>query len=144
MAALTLLHAATPAAQRERCVMENLVDQIGGLLNGIFALASGGFDSVNQVTGLVIALIAALMMGGWSGLASTAFGAVIVDRLIMMLRPALDGGSIALPDIMTLSFWMTVLALFLGYAIVIAVFFFIKTILTGSAFRRHHRHGHAH
>jgi len=124
--------------------MENLVDQIGGLLTGIFALASGGFDSVNQVTGLVIALIAALMMGGWSGLASTAFGAVIVDRLIMMLRPALDGGAIALPNIMSMSFWMTVLALFLGYAIVIAIFFFIKTILTGSAFRRHHRHGHVH
>jgi len=116
-------------------MMETLVDQIGGLLNGILALASGGFDSVNQVTGLIIALIAALMMAGWSGLGATAFGAVIVDRLIMMLRPALDGGSIALPDILSLGFWMTVLALFLGYAIVIAVFYFIKTILTGSAFR---------
>jgi len=124
--------------------MENLVDQIGAFLDGILALASGGFDSVNQVTGLIIALIAALMMGSWRGLASTAAGAVIVDRLVMMLRPALEGGSIALPDIMTTEFWMTVLALFLGYAIVIAVFFFIKTLLTGRAFRSGRAHRHAH
>lgn len=123
--------------------MESLVDQIGAFLSGIFALASGGFDSVNQVTGLIIALIAALMMSSWRSLGATALGAVIVDRLIMMLRPALDGGSIALPDIMTLGFWMTCLALFLGYAIIVAIFFLLKTILTGSAFRSHRRH-HAH
>jgi hypothetical protein len=35
---------------------------------------------------------------------------------------------------------MTVLALFLGYAIVIAVFFFIKTLLTGGLGRRRHAH----
>lgn len=124
--------------------MESLVDQIGAFLSGIFALASGGFDSVNQVTGLIIALIAALMMSSWRSLGATALGAVIVDRLVMMLRPALDGGSIVLPDIMTMSFWMTALALFLGYAIVIAIFYLIKTILTGAAFRtgRHHRHAH--
>ena len=115
--------------------MESLIDSIGGLLNGLFALAAGGFDSVNQVTGLIIALIAALMMGGWRGLGGSALGAVIVDRLIMMLRPMLDGGSMVLPDIMTLSFWMTCLALFLGYAIAIAIFFFVKTLLTGRAFR---------
>lgn len=115
--------------------MEHLVDQIGAFLNGIFALASGGFDSVNQVTGLVIALIAALMMSSWRGHVGTAVGAVIVDRLVMMLRPALDGGAITLPPVMTLGFWMTVLALFLGYAIIIAIFFLLKTILTGSVFR---------
>jgi hypothetical protein len=124
--------------------MENLVDQIGAFLGGIFALASGGFDSVNQVTGLIIALIAALMMSSWRSLGATALGAVIVDRLVMMLRPALDGGSIVLPDIMTLGFWMTALALFLGYAIVIAIFFLIKTILTGAAFRGHGHRRHAH
>ncbi|CAN5217579.1 hypothetical protein BH10PSE2_BH10PSE2_12330 [soil metagenome] len=123
--------------------MERLLAQIGNLFEGLFALASGGFDSVNQVTGLIIALVLTLMMSSWRSLWATAFGAVIVDRIVMMLRPALDGGAIALPDIMTLSFWMTCLALFLGYAIVIAIFFFIKTILTGTAFRGHRR-SHAH
>jgi hypothetical protein len=124
--------------------MENFLDQIGALFSGLFALAQGGFDGVNQVVGLIIALIAALVMPSWRSLWGTAVGAVIVDRLVVMLRPALDGGQIALPDIMTASFWMTAFALFLGYAIVIAIFFFLKTILTGSAFRNHGRHGHAH
>jgi hypothetical protein len=124
--------------------MEDLVQSIGRLLGGIVALADSGFDGVNQVTGLIIALIAALMMGSWRSLAGTAVGAVLVDRLVMMLRPALDGGSIALPDIMTLGFWMTALALFLGYAIVIAIFYLLKTILTGSAFRGHSHRRHAH
>ena len=115
--------------------MENFLDQVSSLFSSLFSLAQGGFDGVNQVVGLVIALIAALMMPSWRSLGGTAVGAVIVDRLILMLRPALDGGAIALPDIMTQSFWMTAFALFLGYAIVIAIFFLLKTILTGSAFR---------
>ena len=36
-----------------------------------------------------------------------------------------------LPNLLTLGFWMSVLALFLGYAIVIAVFFLIKSLVTG-------------
>ena len=115
--------------------MEKFLSEVRSLFQGLFAMAQGGFDGVNQLVGLIIALIAALMMPSWGSLWGTAVGAVIVDRLVVMLRPALDGGSIALPDVMTQSFWMTAFALFLGYAIVIAIFFLLKTILTGSAFR---------
>ena len=105
--------------------------------------AQGGFDGVNQVTGLIVALIAALLMPSWRALWSTALGAALVHIAIGVLRPALDGGSIALPDIMTGAFWMTALALFLGYAIVISVLFLIKWLVTGASYRRHH-HRHAH
>ena len=37
--------------------MESLLDSIGALFNGLFSLAQGGFDGVNQITGLIIALI---------------------------------------------------------------------------------------
>lgn len=121
--------------------MESLFDSIGAFLTGVFGLAQGGFDSVNQIVGLLIAVIAALMMTSWSRLWATALGAALVDRIIVMLRPVLDGGAFALPDLLSLGFWMTVLALFLGYAIVIAVFFFIKSVFVG---RGHSRHRHAH
>ena len=39
-----------------------------------------------------------------------------------------------------MSFWMTRFALFLGYAIVIAVFYFIRTLLGGG--HRHRVHAH--
>ena len=116
--------------------MEAFFGQIGALLGGVFNLTQAGFDGVNQVMGLVIAAIAALIMPSWSRLWSTALGAALVHHLINAVRPMLDGGAFALPPLLTLSFWMVTLALFLGYAVVIAVFFFIKTLLTGAKTHR--------
>ncbi len=119
--------------------MDSLFDQIGTLLNGLFSLAQGGFDGVNQVMGLLIALVAAFMMPAWNRLWATALGAAFVHILIGVLRPVLDGGAFALPPLLTVGFWLMVLALFLGYAIVIAVFFFIKSLFSGGR-RRAHAH----
>lgn len=116
--------------------MENLIDQIGDFLSGIAGLASAGFDGVNQVMGLIIALIAALLMVDWRSLASTALGATLVHLIVLSILPVLDGGDFALPALLSVGFWMTALALFLGYAIVIAIFFLIKSLLTGTAFGR--------
>ena len=120
--------------------MESLFDSIGAFLGGIFGLAQGGFDGVNQVTGLLIAIIAALLMPAWSRLWATALGAALVHVAIGVLRPVLDGGAFVLPNLLTLGFWMSVLALFLGYAIVIAVFFLIKSLVTGGVGHRRHAH----
>ena len=120
--------------------MESLFDSIGAFLGGIFGLAQGGFDGVNQVTGLLIAIIAALLMPAWSRLWATALGAALVHVAIGVLRPVLDGGAFVLPNLLTLGFWMSVLALFLGYAIVIAVFFLIKSLVTGGGRRTRHAH----
>ncbi|MBA4805397.1 MAG: hypothetical protein H2038_12165 [Brevundimonas sp.] len=121
--------------------MESMFDSAGAILAGLFELAQGGFDGVNQVTGLLIAVIGALLMPGWSRLWATALGAAFAHILIGVLRPVLDGGALALPPLLSLGFWMTVLALFLGYAIVIAVFFLIRTLFTGGL---HVRRRHAH
>jgi len=120
--------------------VEEFFNQIGNLLAGVFALAEGGFDGVNQVLGLIIAFVAAFfLMKGWKGLWATSLGAAFVHILIQQVRPVLDGGQFRLPELMTLTFWMSVFALFLGYAIVIAVFFLIRTIVTGGG-RKAHAH----
>ncbi|MDP1777584.1 MAG: hypothetical protein Q8K90_03115, partial [Brevundimonas sp.] len=87
------------------------------------------------------AVIAALMMPAWSRLWATSLGAAFVFILIGLLRPMLDGGALVMPALLTMTFWMTVLALFLGFAVVIAVMFFIKSLFVG---RGHSRRGHAH
>lgn len=120
--------------------MESLIDAIGGFLMGLWALAQAGFDGVNQVVGLIIALVAALMMPAWRALWATAAGATVVHLIVQVLRPVLDGAAFALPPIMTLGFWMTALALFLGFAVVIAVFFLIKSLIPGLGVRRAHAH----
>ncbi len=121
--------------------MESLFDSIGAFLSGIFGLAQGGFDSVNQVTGLIIAVIATFMMPAWNRLWATSLGAAFVFILVGLLRPMLDGGTFAMPPLLTMTFWMTVLALFLGFAVVIAVMFFIKSLFVG---RGHGHSKHAH
>ena len=120
--------------------MESLFDSIDAFLGGVFGLAQGGFDGVNQVTGLLIAIIAALLMTAWSRLWATALGAALVHVAIGVLRPVLDGGAFVLPNLLTLGFWMSVLALVLGYAIVIAVFVRVKSLVTGGVGRRRHAH----
>lgn len=120
--------------------MESLIDSITAFLSSVLGLAQGGFDGVNQVLGLIIAVLAALMMQGWNRLWGSALAAALVHIAIGVVRPVLDGGSFALPPLLTVSFWMTVLALFLGYAIVIAVFFFIKTLVTGGGRKAKHAH----
>ena len=118
--------------------MDGLLDQIGTLLTGIFALAEGGFDGVNQVLGLIIAAIAAILMASWGRLFPTALAAAFIHVVINVVRPVLDGGAFVLPDILTLGFWMALFALFLGSAIVIALLFFLKSLIFGR------RHAHAH
>ena len=120
--------------------MESLFDSIGAFLGGVFGLAQGGFDGVNQVMGLLIAVIAALLMPAWGRLWATALGAALVHEAIRVIRPVLDGGVFVLPDLLSLGFWMMLLALFLGYAIVIAVFFLIKSLVTGGLGHRKHAH----
>lgn len=116
--------------------MESLFDSIGAFLGGLFGLAQGGFDTINQVTGLVIAVIAALVMPAWSRLWATALGSAFVFILVGAVRPMLDGGAFVMPALLTAGFWMAVLALFLGFAVVIAVMFFIKSLFTGRGLRR--------
>ena len=119
--------------------MESLFDSIGAFLTGVFGLAQGGFDTINQVTGLIIAVIATFMMPAWSRLWATSLGAAFVFILVGLLRPMLDGGAFVMPPLLTMGFWMMVLALFLGFAVVIAVMFFIKSLFVG---RGHSRHAH--
>ena len=117
--------------------MESLFDSIGAFLSGMFGLAQGGFDTINQVTGLIIAVIATFMMPAWSRLWATSLGAAFVFILVDLVRPILDGGAFVMPALLTMGFWMMVLALFLGFAVVIAVMFFIKSLFVGRG------HGHS-
>lgn len=112
--------------------MEAVADQFLDILRGLFGLADQGFDGVNQVMGLIIAAVAAFLMAGWKRLGPVAVAATLVHVLLTALLPVLDGAAFRLPDLMSLSFWLTALALFFGYLIVIAVFFFLKSLFVGA------------
>lgn len=105
------------------------MDQIIGFFQQLWELAQTGFSGVNQVLGILIAVVATLAMHNWRDLTRMAAGAAVIHVIIGAVMPLLNGGEFALPNVVSLEFWMTLLALFLGYLIVVALFFFVKSLL---------------
>ena len=102
-------------------------------LNDAWNFLHQGFNSVNAVKGLIIALVAAVMLTSWKRLWPVALGAVIVDIIVSVMSPVISGhAAFRLPPLLGLPFWRHALALYVGYVIAIAVFFFIKAnVLAG-------------
>lgn len=95
-----------------------------------------GFANINNPKGLLIALAATLFMGSWRQWIPVALVAVVIHIAIEILAPVLTGGGgeVGLPpDLMQETFWTRVLVLFLGYLVIIGVFFFVKSMLFKSA-----------
>jgi hypothetical protein len=96
-------------------------------LNEFLDLLRQGFEHVNAILGLLIALFAAYQLSEWKRLWAAALGAVIIHIIAVVLIPVIDHSApFRLPPLMRTGFWTDTLALYLGYLVVIAVFFFIK------------------
>lgn len=101
--------------------------------NDFNAYLSTGFAQVNVVQGLLIAIIAAFMLYRWSGVFAVAIGAVVVHVLVDALLPVLNSsGEFRLPPVVDGEYWKYLLALYLGYIVVISVFFLVKRVLLGA------------
>ena len=106
------------------------------------AILREGFANANNPKGLLIALAATIFLSSWKQWIPIAIGATVVHIAIDTLAPVLSGGegSVALPPLMETSFWTSTGVLFVGYAIVIAVFFLVK----GMVFKGGGGHAKAH
>jgi hypothetical protein len=89
-----------------------------------------GFANINNPKGLLIALAATVFMQSWRQWLPFALLATVVHIGIEVLTPVLQGGGpFRLPPLMEAPFWTQTGVLFVGYLIVIAVFFFAKRLL---------------
>lgn len=86
----------------------------------------GFADVKSQVMALVIALLAAILMTAWGRLLFVALGATVVHILINAVMPMAQGGAFTMPDVMAGTFWSATLGTYVGYLILIAIFFFLK------------------
>ena len=112
------------------------------LVNQAIQTLHDGFLEINHPKGLLIALAATLFMGSWRQWLPVALVATIIHIAIDVLAPVLAGhgnGAVALPDFMQSAFWTTAGIYFLGYLIIIGVFFFLKSLVSrgGSAAKAH-------
>jgi hypothetical protein len=98
-----------------------------------------GFANINNPKGLLIALAATIFMSGWRQWIPVALVATVIHIAIERLAPVLagGGGQVTLPPLMEEAFWTQVLVLFLGYLIIIGVFFFLKGMLFKGSAKAH-------
>jgi hypothetical protein len=108
------------------------------LVDQAVAYLRDGFGTINNPKGLLIALAATIFMGSWRQWIPVALVATVIHIAIERLAPVLagGGGQVTLPPLMEESFWTQVLVLFLGYLIIIGVFFLLK----GMVFRKQAAH----
>jgi len=94
-----------------------------------------GFSRVNAVLGLVIALIAAFMMPAWNRVWAITLGATVAALIALWALPIVqDHAPFRLPsNLIEVSYWREALALYFGFLVVIAVFFFLKTAVMPKA-----------
>ncbi|MBU6298085.1 MAG: hypothetical protein KGJ79_06445 [Alphaproteobacteria bacterium] len=106
------------------------MDQLIHYLNEALDFFRKGFAHVNAILGLIIALFAAFQLSSWKKLWEIALAATLVHIAALVLIPVIDHSApLRLPPLMDLSFWRDTLAVYVGYIIIIAVFFFMRTRL---------------
>jgi hypothetical protein len=104
------------------------------MLNATWDFFRVGFNEVNAVEGLIIALVAALFVPAWKRVWAVALGATLVTVIVNALLPVLaNHAEFSLPPLMEPNFWRFVAALFVGYLVVIGVFFFLKRLFLREA-----------
>ncbi|HEX4534538.1 MAG TPA: hypothetical protein VH000_09935 [Rhizomicrobium sp.] len=106
------------------------MDNFQNLVNSVWDFFREGFHNVNAVEGLIIALVATILLSSWGRLWIIALGATLVHLIADILIPVVaKHAAFALPtNLMDMSYWRYAGTLFVGYIIVIAVFFFIKRL----------------
>ncbi|HEY8947640.1 MAG TPA: hypothetical protein VIM56_02025 [Rhizomicrobium sp.] len=104
------------------------------MVNATWDFFREGFNQVNALEGLIIALVAALFVPAWHRVWAVALGATLVTIILNVLLPVLaDHAAFRLPPLMEPNFWRFAAALFVGYLVVIGVFFFLKRIFLREA-----------
>ncbi len=98
-----------------------------------------GFAHVNAVLGIVIAVFATYLMPAWRRIWAVALGATIIHLIAKVTLPVLaDKAPFRLPpNLLEPSYWRAAVALYLGYLLVIAIFFVIKKRFLPKGGRKH-------
>jgi hypothetical protein len=108
------------------------METINELFNTATAYMQTGFYQINAVQGLLIALVAAYLLPTWGRIFVVAFGAVLVHLIFDMMLPVLaNNAAFRLPPIVDSEYWRYALTLYVGYLLVITVFYVIKRMMLG-------------
>ncbi len=114
--------------------MDTVVQSFNELWNTTTAYMETGFYKINAVQGLLIAMVAAYFLSKWSQVFKIAFGATLFHLVLDVMLPVVaNNAAFRLPNVVDGEYWRYALALYVGYLLVITIFYVIKkTMLKGS------------
>lgn len=116
----------------------------GPYLNWLYAMLRIGFYEVNDVRGILIAAIGAYVMASWRSFPMVLLGCATADMAVRFLGPVLvDKRPVELPAIVEIQFWQSLLALLLGYLVILTALYLVKLLLL-RLFDGRGRHAHGH
>jgi len=114
------------------------MEHVYSFLDDVLVLFQSGFNQVNAYLGLIIALIAAFQLSSWKKLWEIALAAMAFHIVALILAPTIDhGAALRLPPIFEMNFLRSLVALYVGYVILIALFFFLRSKLLKPAAAHH-------
>lgn len=108
------------------------MDTMQALWNDANLYLQSGFAQINAVQGLFIAIVAAFLMYRWIDVFTVALAATVIHVVADVMLPVLaNSAPFRLPPLVDGAFWRYFLALYLGYLVVISVFYIVKRVLIG-------------
>jgi len=108
------------------------LQQLTEYLNQASALATQGFDTVNSVQGIVIAVIAAGLMRRYSQIIGWTLGATVVHEAVNIVRHVLAHDPSPLPNFADVNYWKLVGIRFVGYLVAISIIYLIRRLVLRS------------
>jgi hypothetical protein len=106
--------------------------QLTEYLNEGMALANQGFDTVNSIQGLVIAVIAAGMMRGYGQIIAYAIGATVVHEIVTIIRHIAMHDGTPMPNFTDPAELKLIAIRLVGYFVAITVIYVIRRVLIRS------------
>jgi hypothetical protein len=102
------------------------MDQVNEYVAQAVGALQSGFLKINEPQGLVIALIAAILVSSWRNWIPMA---VLATAVLIVVKNISTFQSGHLPDFTQSAFWTQALGYLLGYRVIIAVFFMVKSMM---------------
>lgn len=100
------------------------------ILNDVLDFMRAGFNEINAVQGLLIALVAVIFLSSLKRLLIVVIAATLIHLGVDILLPVLtDGQALRLPPIFEGWYWRYVTVCFVGYLVVISILAMIKRLL---------------
>ena len=110
------------------------METVNEALNTATVYMQSGFQQINAVQGLLIALVAAYLLPAWGRVFAVAGGATLAHLILDVMLPVLaNNAAFRLPPIVDSEYWRYALTLYVGYLLVITVFYVIKRSMFGTS-----------